>query len=111
MAAAPKKRQRPRRRPWQRELREQLLVGLDDVRRRLRRIDLGPARKADIDALGDLVEDTERIAEAIAEVRCLECGCSHNDPCPEGCGWATHVPAICTRCYVPPARSVKRVRR
>lgn len=38
---------------------------------------------------------TYRIPSCIGMV-CRECGCSHNAPCPEGCGW--HSDGLCTAC-------------
>jgi hypothetical protein len=29
---------------------------------------------------------------------CRMCGCSHFDPCPEGCGWADVQETLCTEC-------------
>ena len=33
---------------------------------------------------------------ACAGMVCRQCGCSHNDPCDEGCGW--HADGLCTAC-------------
>lgn len=30
--------------------------------------------------------------------RCRWCGCTYNDPCPEGCGWANRQQTLCTAC-------------
>jgi hypothetical protein len=29
---------------------------------------------------------------------CYVCGCTHDDPCPEGCGWANAKQTLCTAC-------------
>ena len=29
---------------------------------------------------------------------CLFCGCSHFNPCPNGCGWADRGQTLCTEC-------------
>lgn len=36
---------------------------------------------------------------------CRACGCSHHDPCPEGCWWVE--PDLCSSC-APPPRPVRR---
>lgn len=30
--------------------------------------------------------------------KCRFCGCTHHDPCPEGCGWADKAHTLCTIC-------------
>ncbi len=45
---------------------------------------------------GDLgAPGTFRIPASLGMV-CRDCGCSHNDPCPSGCGWAKD--HLCTAC-------------
>ena len=29
---------------------------------------------------------------------CFVCGCTHDDACPEGCGWANVKQTLCTAC-------------
>jgi hypothetical protein len=30
--------------------------------------------------------------------RCRWCGCTYDDPCPAGCGWANRQQTLCTEC-------------
>lgn len=30
--------------------------------------------------------------------RCRWCGCTYDDPCPPGCGWANRAQTLCTEC-------------
>lgn len=39
--------------------------------------------------------------------RCRFCGCTHFNPCPEGCGWVDPGQTVCTAC-LPLARAWKR---
>lgn len=29
---------------------------------------------------------------------CRWCGCTYDDPCPPGCGWANRAQTLCTEC-------------
>lgn len=46
--------------------------------------------------LGDLCRDMD-VEER--EVFCLDCGCSDNNPCPQGCYWIQ--PGLCSSCSGP----------
>lgn len=39
--------------------------------------------------------DRPPLPVSLGEV-CAQCGCSHHDPCEDGCGW--HAPGLCTAC-------------
>lgn len=30
--------------------------------------------------------------------KCRWCGCTYDDPCPPGCGWANRAGTLCTEC-------------
>lgn len=89
------------------------MVALADVRRRLSGIDFAATESTNprgVEDLVGLVDDLECLAEEVAEVRCVRCGCSQMDACPGGCSWVSSDPALCSACVRPAMPANRRAR-
>jgi hypothetical protein len=61
--------------------------------------------------MGRVKSPIKRLKDNTLAGICRVCGCTYEDGCPEGCGWADRPRTICTVCVELDERARKRRRR